>query len=367
MSQELRASSIPYRRHTRVGLAAIALVLALAGCGSSSSHARTPADESPSSAASGAVAGAAAVTVPATVPPGTTLRVGDQLEFLQTILATTGLDKDLPYKLKWAGFIGGPPMLQAFHADAIDAGFVADTPLIFAQAAHQDVVAIAAWASEHGGAELIAAPNSGINGWADLKGKKVAFQKGTSAEATILQGLKGAGLGLGDINAVDLPITQISAALQGGSVRAGVLVAPLDTAYLKSNPGAKVVDRPGNLTARVSFLIASKQAIDDPAKAAALRDYIVRFGKALAKIKANPDDFVKRFYVAKYGLTLAAGKALLAQLGSSSFIALSGDLIPAQQDLADLYHDAGEIPDKVDASKEFDNRFADAIRQAASG
>jgi sulfonate transport system substrate-binding protein len=256
-------------------------------------------------------------------------------------------------------------MLQAFHAGAIDAGFVADTPLIFAQAAHQDVVAIAAWASEHGGQELVAAPNSGINGWGDLKGKKVAFQKGTSAEATVLQGLQGVGLKLGDISSVDLPITQISAALQGGSVQAGILVAPLDTAYLKSNPGARVVDRPSNLTARVNFLIASKSALENPGKAAALRDYILRFGKALQKIKTDPDPFVKNFYVAKYGLTLAAGKALLAQLGPSTFVELSGELIPAQQELADLYASAGEIPDKLDASKEFDNRFAAVVRAAA--
>jgi len=206
------------------GALVTALALALGGCGSrnsGSSSGSTAATSSPSASASNAAA-----NIPATVPPGTTLRVGDQLEFLQTILKTAGEDKDLPYSVKWAGFVGGPPMLQAFHAGAIDAGFVGDTPLIFAQAAHQDVVAIAAWATEHGGQELIAAPNSGINGWADLKGKKVAFQKGTSAEATVLQGLQGVGLKLGDISAVDLPITQISAALQGGSVQAGILVAP---------------------------------------------------------------------------------------------------------------------------------------------
>ena len=196
-------------RGTSAALVSASLfALALSGCGSSSS--------AETSAPAGTSAnGAPTSTIPATVPPGTTLRVGDQLEFLQTILSASGEDKGLPYKVKWAGFIGGPPMLQAFHAGAIDAGFVADTPLIFAQAAHQDVVAIAAWASEHGSQELIAAPGSGINSWADLKGKKVAFQKGTSAEAAVLQGLQGAGLTLGDIEAVDLPITQISAALAG--------------------------------------------------------------------------------------------------------------------------------------------------------
>ncbi len=355
-------SSRHRRRTAAATLGVSALAIAVSGCGSSGSSHASAATDARSNGSAGSTP-----TVPVSVPRGTTLRVGDQLEYLQTILHVAGEDTNLPYKLQWAGFIGGPPMLQAFHAGAIDAGFVADTPLIYAQAAHQDVVAVAAWASQHGSAELVAAPGSNINGWADLKGKKVAFQKGTSAEATILQGLQGAGLQLKDITAVDLPITQISAALQGGSVQAGVLVAPLDTAYLKSNPGAKIVDRPDNLTARVSFLIANSTAIENPAKAAALRDYILRFGKALAKIKANPDPFVEAFYVKKYGLTLAAGKALLAKLGSTSVIPFSGDLLPAQQQLADLYQSSGEIPDKLDAAKEFDNRYADVVRQAGAG
>ena len=50
--------------------------------------------------------------------------------------------------MKYAVFVGGPPMLQAFQGGAIDTGFVASTPLIFAQAAQQDVVAVAGWASE---------------------------------------------------------------------------------------------------------------------------------------------------------------------------------------------------------------------------
>lgn len=356
------------RHRRRSSLAAfvatpVVVALALTGCGSSNSAQASSAIDSSTKPA----AGGSASSIPATVPSGTTLRVGDQLEFQKTLLEVGGQDTAIPYKLEWSGFIGGPPMLQAFHAGAIDAGFVADTPLILAQAAHQDVVAVAAWASGHGTNELIAAPDSGINSWADLKGKKVALQRGTSAEATVLQGLDRVGLKLSDIDVVDLPFTQVSAALQGGSVQAGILVPPLDTAYLKSNPGAKVVDRPDNLTARVNFLIAKKSAIDDPAKAAAIRDYILRLGRAFAKIKANPDPFIEKFYVGQYHLTLAAGRALLAQTGASSFVEFTPELNTAQQELADLFHDAGEIPDKVDAPQEFDSRFADAVRQAAGG
>ena len=90
---------------------------------------------------------AAAVTLPSHVPAGTTLRVGDQLDYLKTILHLAGQDKDFPYKVEYSAFVGGPPMLQAFQGGAIDAGFVGSTPLIFAQAAGQHIVAVAGWAT----------------------------------------------------------------------------------------------------------------------------------------------------------------------------------------------------------------------------
>lgn len=297
------------------------------------------------------------------IPPGTTLRIGDQLDVQKTVLSAGKQDAAFPYAIKWAAFVGGPPMLQAFRADAIDVGYVGDTPMIFAQAAHQDVVAVAAWATEHGTNELVAAPGSKINGWRDLKGKKVAFQQGTSLEAALLQGLHKVGLSLSDVTPVHLPLTQITAALQGGSVPAGILVPPLDQSYLASTPGAKVVDRSDDLTNRLSFVVASKSALSDTSKAAAIRDYVQRIARAYKVIAANPEEFVQKNYVAKYGLSPDAARKLLAAIGPTRVLPIPGDLLKPQQELADLYYDAGEIPSKLDVAAQFDGRFDDVVRQ----
>jgi len=351
-----------YRAPARTATAAVALVIAVAlsGCGSSSSS------SSGTSGADGAQSDGATPTVADRVPAGTTLRVADQLQLLETVLSTASNDAAFPYKVDYSNFVGGPPMLQAFHAGAVDIGFVADTPLIFAQAAKQDIVGVAAWAPEHGSEELIATPGSNISSWADLKGKKVAYQRGTLLEAVLLQGLKSADLSLDDITSVNLPVTQIAAALQGGSVQAAILAPPLDTAYLSSHPSAKVVARPDDITDRVSFIVASKSALADPGKVAAIQDYVVRLIRSYGFIAKNPDAWVKNFYVAQYHMTQAAGAALLARSGPSKAVALPGTLVPAQQALADLYEDAGEIPAKLDAAGEFDGRFNAAIQRAAT-
>ena len=72
-----------------------------------------------------------------------------------------------------------------------------------------------------------------------------------------------------------MPITQIVRRAQAGRSTPAILVEPLDQPRSSpSNPGAKIVAKADEITDRSSFLIASKDALDDPAKAAALGDYI---------------------------------------------------------------------------------------------
>jgi len=330
---------------------AIGLCASTAVCGSSAAaSASTTSTSSPSGT---------------TIPPGTTLRVGDQLDYLKTVLKLAGEDKDFPYKVEYAAFVGGPPMLQAFQAGAIDTGFVGSTPLIFAQAAKQDIAAVAGWATANGPYGLVTSPDSkGISGWRDLKGKKVTFQQGTAGEAALLQALAKVGLKLSDVTPVNLPITQASAALQGGSAAAGVLVEPLTSVFLASNPGGKVVAKANAITDRSSFLIATKDALGNKGKAAALGDYISRLVRAFAYTSSHPDAIAQAVYVNQYKLPPARALELVKQTGGTRFVTLPGSVVKAQQRLAGLFYQAGEIPVKVNVRKEFDTRYNEVVQAA---
>ncbi|MGZ7014610.1 MAG: ABC transporter substrate-binding protein [Acidimicrobiales bacterium] len=336
--------------------AAVALTAASLATACSSASSQTSAD-----------AGSATSTpptVPTSIPAGLTLKVGDQLGYLEQSLSVSGQDQDLPYKVEYSAFVGGPPMLQAFQGDAIDVGFVASTPLIFAQAAQQKIVGVAGWAPEHSATRLVAASDSGISSWADLKGRKVAYQVGTSAESAVLQGLQSAGLKLSDITTVNLPITQITAALQGGSAAIGVLYEPLTSSFIAQNPGFAVALQPDEVTDRGNFLIASEKALADPGISAAIGDYVQRLVRATAFANQQPDAWAQALYVSEYKLPLEQGQRLLAAAGRTSFLSLPGDLVDPQQNLADLYVDNGEIPQKIDVSKEFDGRYNDIVEAA---
>ena len=172
----------------RVALAVLLSVVLLGACSADASTRAGDDGERPTTTA-------APVELPDEIPPGTTLRVGDQLDYLQTVLALAGEDEDFPYEVEYSSFVGGPPMLQAFQGGALDTGFVGSTPLIFAQAQGQDIVAVAGWASERSAYDLVTAPGvDDIDGWDDLAGARVAYQRGTAAEAALLQALDAAGI-----------------------------------------------------------------------------------------------------------------------------------------------------------------------------
>ncbi|MET0894559.1 MAG: ABC transporter substrate-binding protein [Acidimicrobiia bacterium] len=304
-------------------------------------------------------------TTSAKIPAGTVLRVGDQLDYLKTILKLAGEDQNFPYKVEYSAFVGGPPMLQAFQAGSIDTGFVGSTPLIFAQAANQDVTAVAGWATANGSYGLVTSPgNSDIKGWKDLKGKKVTYQQGTAGEAALLQALDKVGLQLSDVTPVNLPITQAAAALQGGSADAALLVEPLTSVYLAANPTGKVVAKASEITDRSSFVVATEDALGDKAKAAALGDYIARVVRGFAYTSAHPDEIAQAVYVNQYKLPLDRALEIVKGNGGTTFVTLPGTVVKQQQKLANLFYAAGEIPAKVKVSEEFDTRY-NAIVAAA--
>ena len=344
-----------HRQPFRSALTVTAMLLVgtmLAACSSSASSSPT------SSSTSNTAATTTKSVTTSTIPAGTTLRIGDQLNYLKTVLSISGEDKNLPYTVQYDSFVGGPPMLQAFQAGALDAGFIGSTPLIFAQAAKQSLVAVAAWASKGSGYSLLTAPgNKSVTVWSSLKGKRVAYQQGTAGEAVLLEGLSSAGLSLSDVTTVNIPQTQVSAALEGGSADAGISIEPLTSVYLKGNPTAHVVTLASAITDRSSYIIAPNSSLTNSGTAAALADYLVRLVKAFNYLRANPEKVVQAVFVGQYGLSPARAAVVQAQAGVASFIPIPGAVLEAQQHLADLFYKAGQIPAPVQVGEEFDSRF----------
>ena len=107
-----------------------------------------------------------------------------------------------------------------------------------------------------------------------------------------------------------------------------------------------------------------QQSAERPGKSAALADYINRLAKAYAYLHKHPDLVIQTTYIGQYHLSPARATTVAKEDGVPSFIQLPGDVAPAQQKLADLFQENGEIPIKVDAAEEFDSRFNAIIQKA---
>ncbi len=128
-------------------------------------------------------------------------------------------------RVKWSEFEVGPPMMDAISAGAIDFGWVGDAPAIIAQSAGAKLVYVACMpASQHG---LLVVEGSAIRSLADIKRKKVAFARGSSAQNIMLRLLAKASLSYGNIVPVYLLPADASAALLRGDVDAWVIWDPL--------------------------------------------------------------------------------------------------------------------------------------------
>jgi sulfonate transport system substrate-binding protein len=202
---------------------------------------------------------------------------------------------------------------------------------------------------------------TGVNGWADLEGRSVAFQRGTAGEAVLLEALDSVGLQESDITAVDVSQVSVSAALEGGSADAGIQVEPLTSGYLAGSPTARSVARADQLPDRTSILVATSGTLADPGRSAALADYASRLVRAFAYLGDHRDELANGVYVKIYGLTPERAAQLVEENGVTRFFAIPCDLLEPQQRLADLFAAAGQIPSAVDVSAEFDPRFNDLV------
>ncbi len=115
--------------------------------------------------------------------------------------------KALGVTVNWVGpFPAGPQLIEAINAGKVDIGTVGETPPIFSQAAGvTEVIYIAGRNRTKGLSQgIVVRADSRIKRLADIKGKKVAFQRGSNAHYLLAKALREVGLKITDVQVVGL-------------------------------------------------------------------------------------------------------------------------------------------------------------------
>jgi sulfonate transport system substrate-binding protein len=308
--------------------------------------------------------------LPAEVPPGTTLVIGDPTT--QRALVLSGeLDK-LPFQIEWANISGGPRTIEAFRANALDVGAVADIPPIHATWTGLPVKIVAAKFRQdpinHPIYQLGIAPGAAVETLADLRGKKIAYSPGQAQGALVLRVLQKAGLSKKDVELVELPST--------GDVYVNALssrlvdVAPIAEANQRrfvanyGRDGAKLI--PHGLRDDPAYLYVLGTSLQDPGKAAAIREYVKAWGRATQWVATHPEEWIAGYYVKDQGLDAESGRYLVDSAGLPDIPADWNAAIERQQATIDLLAAETGKP-RLNAADLFDRRYESAAAGALAG
>ncbi|MDD5334738.1 MAG: sulfonate ABC transporter substrate-binding protein [Rhodoferax sp.] len=180
--------------------------------------------------------------------PTRLLRIGHQKGWLSILKARGTLEKRLAplgAGVSWTEFNAGPVQLEALNVGAIDFGDVGEAPPIFAQAAGAPLVYAGATVPRPRLEAVIVPKGSAIKTVADLKGKKVAFNKGSNVQYFLVKLLEKNGLKYADVQTVFLPPPDARAAFEKGAIDAWIIWDPFLAAAQKTLEARLLVDATG--------------------------------------------------------------------------------------------------------------------------
>ena len=245
-------------------------------------------------------------------------------------------------QVKWVEFPSGPPMLEALNTGNLDFATTGEAPPVFAQAASSGLVYVAHEKASPDSEGLLIPKGSTITDPKQLKGKRIAVTKGSSAHYTLVQALKKYGIAYTDVQPIYLQPSDARAAFEQGNVDAWVVWEPYRAAAEKQL-GARTLFNAEGLKPSYSFYLARKEfAAEHPELIQAVVAQVDKadqainadlegFGKITAKLIGLPEDIaiegVKR---RQYG---------------ASFI--TPDVVAEQQKVADAFYELKLIPKHV--------------------
>ncbi|WP_298934355.1 sulfonate ABC transporter substrate-binding protein [uncultured Ramlibacter sp.] len=168
----------------------------------------------------------------------------------------------LGFNVKWVEFPAGPQLLEGLNVGAVDFGFVGEAPPIFAQAAGAKFYYIGHDPAAPLAEAIVVRKDSAIKSVVELKGKKVALNKGSNVHYLLVRLLEKNGLSLNDIQPVYLAPADARAAFESKAVEAWVIWDPF-TAAAEKQIGARVLaDGSGGVANNYQFYLGERGFVE---------------------------------------------------------------------------------------------------------
>lgn len=274
------------------------------------------------------------------------VRVGFQKYGTLVLLKGKGLLEEklapLGYTVKWAEFAAGPQMLEALNAGAIDVAQTGEAPPIFAQAASPTLTYIAFEPPAPKGEAILVPKDSPVQSVSELKGLKIALNKGSNVHFLLVRALEAAGLGYGDVTPVFLTPADARAAFASGAVDAWAIWDPFQ-ASAEQTLGARELVNAEGLAPNYQFYLGDRKFVEEnPEPVEAIILAISEIGEW---IKANPEAAAAELAPSTGIPTDALELAISRQ--SFGVQPLTAQVVEDQQAVADAFDSLGLLPKPV--------------------
>lgn len=279
--------------------------------------------------------------------PVKTLSIGFQKSSLNFLVARQQklFEQAFPQaNIVWREFPAGPQMLEALSLGAVDFGAVGNTPPIFAQAAGKQLQYVAYENVAANAQALIIHRQSAIKTLADLKHKRIAVQKGSSAHDLLAKILQKANLSWTDIQPIWLAPAEARAAFDKQAIDAWVIWEPyLGTAELQDN--SKVLIDGTSFPSTYAFYISNPVFLAQHADAG--EKLIQVLNQADQWIIAHPEE-AQQIYIQSTGLDARVVRQVLQKRPKPSPTqVLTAPVIQSQQEIADAFQRTHLIPSTI--------------------
>ncbi len=277
------------------------------------------------------------------------LRIGYQKSAVNlVILKQQGvLEKRFPNtRIQWAEFPAGPQLLEALSVGSLEFGLTGDSPPVFAQAAGKDLLYVGVEPPKPDSSAILVLNDSPLKSLADLKGRKIALQKGSSAHFLLVRAVEKAGLQWSDIQPIYLPPADARAAFERKSVDAWAIWDPFYAAIeLAIKPRALATGR--ELSSNNSFYLASSTFANQHSQA--LLALLEDLSRADAYAQTQRKDTIK-LISAFSGLDAGVVSLFIQRRPKSPVSPLSAATVADQQRVADAFLKLGLIPKPIRVS-----------------
>lgn len=295
--------------------------------------------------------------------PETKLVVADQSELIRNLLEASGERETIGFDLELPNFAGGPAILEAMRAGALDVAYVGDTPPIQARASGTTLPILMSVLREVSEYHLVVRPGLTVDSLEDLRGKRLSYIEGSGRQVYLIEALNRAGLTLDDVQLVPLRVADLPDAIRSSAVDVAVLQEPHVTRLVDQIGASRVPDpRERELLPGTWYFYARPEALADPAKHAAIGAFLGATIRAGQWSNENREAWGQHYYERFQRIPAEDTAAVLASQSPMVF-QTSTEAIPHHQRLIDILDQAGALPETFDAAGSFDAAF-DAIIEA---